>query len=99
MSGGGFGALDTMNKTLKNNRGLLKKINVFERVKNYNTVLKGKHVHISSKKVSEEKLEEIRRRTLKEGQSQLLKQISKMALVFIILAAILFVFISALLNS
>jgi len=40
--GGGFGALDTMNKTLKNNAKLLRKTRVFEKIKGYGSVLKGK---------------------------------------------------------
>lgn len=94
--GGGFGALDTMNKTLKNNRALLKKINVFERVKNYNSSLKGRKIDIPNKKLSEGELEEIRLRTLKEDRKQLMKQITKMVIVLIVIAALLILLITGL---
>ena len=48
-AGGGFGALDFMNKTLKNNRGLIKKINVFERIKPYHSALKNKEIKFENK--------------------------------------------------
>lgn len=46
MTGGEFGALDFMNKTLKNNRGLIKRSKVFERIKPYNSALKNRKIRI-----------------------------------------------------
>ncbi|MCB0494586.1 MAG: hypothetical protein KDC79_00495 [Cyclobacteriaceae bacterium] len=97
-SGGGFGALDTMNKTLKNNRALLKKINVFERVKNYNSSLKGRKVSIPNKKASEEQLQEIKVRTLREDKRQTMKQVTKIAVVFLVIIALLALIITGVLN-
>lgn len=97
-SGGGFGALDTMNKTLKNNRGLVKRIKVFDKIKPYSSSLKGKRLNISSQKLSKEQLDEIRISTLKEGRKQSLKQIAKIVVVLLVIVSLLFLIISGPLN-
>lgn len=53
MSGGGFGALDAMNKAIKNNRGLVRKISAFERMKDYTTKSKYNKSEVPDKKLSQ----------------------------------------------
>lgn len=55
MSGGGFGALDAMNKSLKNNRGLVRKISAFERMKGYSSALKGRKLKFTDKRLNNRK--------------------------------------------
>lgn len=89
---GGFGALDFMNKTLKNNRGLIKKINVFERIKPYNSALKNKKIAIINKSTPE-LLEQIRAQSLAESRMNSLIQTLKMVGVLIIIGVVLSVLI------
>lgn len=84
----GFGALGFMNKTLKNNRGLIKKINVFERIKPYNSVLKGKKISIS-RTTTIERLAEIKAESIAESKKHSLIQAFKIIGVLIILIIIL----------
>jgi len=88
----GFGALDFMNKTLKNNRGLIKKINVFDRMKLYNSALKNKNVSFE-KTSSKESIERLRNQTLAENRKDMfigvLKLIGVLLLLFVVLGLLI----------
>ena len=89
--GGGFGALDTMNKTLKNNAKLLRKTRVFEKIKGYSSALKGKKFK-NDKVATPEQLEEFREKALAENRRQTARQIIKIVasiIIFGILAGLL----------
>ncbi len=80
----GFGALDFMNKTLKNNRGLIKKINVFDRMKLYNSALR--NTNVSFKKTSsKESLEKFRAQTLADNKKDTFIKIFKLIGVLMLL--------------
>jgi len=88
----GFGALDFMNKTLKNNRGLIKKINVFDRMKPYNSALK--NTNVSFKKTSsKESLEKLRAQMLADNRKEtligILKLIGVLLLLFVVLGLLI----------
>ncbi len=84
----GFGALDFMNKTLKNNRGLVKKINVFGRIKLYNSALM--NLKIKYKKAStQEAVERLRLQTLAESRRNTLIQIMKLIGVLLLIFTII----------
>ncbi len=88
----GFGALDFMNKTLKNNRGLVKKINVFGRMKLYNSALM--NLKIKYKKAStQEAVERLRLQTLAESRRNTLIQIMKLIGVLLLIFTIIGVLI------
>lgn len=95
---GGFGALDFMNKTLKNNRGLVKKINVFERVKPYNSVLKGKRVKFDAE-TTPEKLQEIRAETRAANRRATWIQVAKMTLVLVVIIVVLTILIGGVIEG
>ncbi len=84
----GFGALDFMNKTLKNNRGLVKKINVFDRMKLYNSALKNTSVAFK-KTSSKEEIERIRDQTIAENRKDILIGIAKLIGVLLLLFIVL----------
>ena len=77
--GGGFGALDTMNKTLKNNRKLLSKIKVFDRIKNYNSALKNKRLR-NTKTATPDQLSSIRTRAIANNRRQTIRKIIKITI-------------------
>ncbi len=88
----GFGALDFMNKTLKNNRGLVKKINVFDRMKLYNSALR--NTNFSFKKTSsKESLNRFRTQALAENRRQtmigILKLIGVLLMFFVVLSLLI----------
>jgi len=94
MSGGGFGALDSMNKSIKNNRGLVRKVSAFERMKSYSSALKGKRAVFTDKKLSKDELLKLRLKTIKEDRIHTLLKILKLVFVLTVLTTLLFILIS-----
>ena len=72
MTGGGFGALDSMNKTISNNRNLLRKKKGFEVLKE-NATWDSKRSHYTYKEASEDQLMAIRRKMTKRRWVNVLK--------------------------
>ncbi|MDH5368175.1 MAG: hypothetical protein OEW67_14405 [Cyclobacteriaceae bacterium] len=99
MTGGGFGALDAMNKSLRNNRGLVKKVSAFERMKGYSSALKGKKIELTEKKLTPEELKKLRLKTIKEDRIHTLKRIVQMIVIFGVLVFLLTLLISGPLNK
>jgi len=88
----GFGALDFMNKTLKNNRGLIKKINVFERIKPYNSALKDTKLDFKNNS-SDEAILRLREQTIADNKRNTLIQILKLVVVLLLLFAVIAILI------
>ncbi|QCK16628.1 hypothetical protein [Mangrovivirga cuniculi] len=78
---GGFGSMDAANKSMKNNRSLLKKNSTWDKIKNYNSALKNKQSKFADKKASSAQLSEIRERSIKENKRQIIKTVIKLILV------------------
>ena len=81
MSGGGFGALDAMNKAIKNNRGLVRKISAFERLKEYSVKSKYDQSDKPDNKLSRKELDKLKQKTIREDRIHTFKSILKMILV------------------
>ena len=88
----GFGALDFMNKTLKQNRGLIKKVNVFDRIKPYSSALKNKSIKIDGTSTPQG-LEQIKAQTLADNNRHSLIQILKLIGVLLVIGLVLFALI------
>jgi len=93
MSGGGFGALDSMNKSLKNNRALVRKISVFDRIKGYTSAQKNLKLTFNAK-LTKEELEELRSKTIRKDRIHSIIQIGKMILVLGALFLLIFLIIN-----
>ena len=67
---GGYSALDTMIKTIRNNNNLLRKVRAFPRIKEYNHALEGRKFR-TFKHATPEQLAAIRAKTIAENQRTL----------------------------
>ncbi len=93
MSAGGF--LDSMNKTIKSNRGLVNKISVFDRISNYYSTRRKYKTKVSFlNKLSADALKKLRERTIRKDKIHSLWQIFKMILALAAIVFLLWVFTS-----
>lgn len=83
MAGGGFGALDSMNKTISNNRNLLKKKKGFEVLKE-NATWNSKKSLYRYKEASEAQLTAIRNKMGKRRRANLFKAAIAMSISLLI---------------
>ncbi|MCX2743239.1 hypothetical protein OO013_05145 [Mangrovivirga sp. M17] len=78
---GGFGSMDAANKSIKNNRSLLRKNSAWDKIKNYNSALRNKRSKFTDKTATHSQLSEIRERSLRENKRQIKKTVIKLILV------------------
>ncbi|WP_271711485.1 hypothetical protein [Marinigracilibium pacificum] len=71
---------------MKQNRDLLKKNRVWEKIKHYSTIGDKGDLVFLKKNASKEKLEEIRKRAIAENNKQIIKIIIKLVIVGTIIA-------------